>query len=44
VRNAAQRRVRNDSERSTSAGDAERRPYRPSRIIDSIADVLEVVG
>ena len=29
---------------STSAGDAERHPYRPSRIIDSIADLLAEVG
>ena len=29
---------------STSAGEAERHPYRPSRIIDSIADLLAEVG
>jgi NagD protein len=29
---------------STTAGDAERHPYRPSRIINSIADLLEEVG
>jgi NagD protein len=29
---------------STSAADAEPHPYRPSRIIDSIADLLEEVG